>query len=104
MTIKAVSSTTKSTAATKPWKKIDCQLPPVEGGPATATGVSVARMEVTGVSASLVGLGVRVGVSVGVAVEVGVWVGVGVGVWVGVEVGVSVGVEVGVLVGVGLGV
>jgi hypothetical protein len=78
MTIKAVSSTMSKTAATKPWKKIDSQLPPVAGGPAAGTGVDDARTEATGVPTPAVGLGVRVGVWVGVGVEVGVSVGVGV--------------------------
>jgi hypothetical protein len=76
MTIKAVSNTMSRTAATKPWKKIDSQLPPVSGGPTAGMGVDVARAEATGVP--VVGLGVRVGVSVGVGVKVGVLVGVAV--------------------------
>ena len=58
--------------------------------------------------ATLIGIGVMVGVGVGVLVTVGVGVGVlvmvGVGVGVLVGVGVGVGVKVGALVGVGVGV
>jgi hypothetical protein len=102
MMMNAVRRTTNRTAAIKPWKKIDSQLPPVPGKPAPVEGSDGDATEVTGMPAWPVGLGVKVGVSVGVGVEVGVSVGVGVG--VGVSVGVGVGVSVGVGDGVGVSV
>jgi UDP-3-O-[3-hydroxymyristoyl] glucosamine N-acyltransferase len=99
--IKAVSSTTRRTAAMNPWKKIDSKVPPLAGRP--APGSEASGDPGSGV---LVGVGVKVGVSVGVGdgVMVGVSVGVGDGVMVGVSVGVGDGVTVGVSVGVGNGV
>ena len=93
--IKAVSNTTSRTAAMKPWRKNDSQVPPLAGRSAPVDGAPASGGAGRGVS---VGLGVGVGVSVGV--DVGVSVGVSVGVGDGVMVGVSVGVGEGVSVGV----
>jgi len=93
--MKAVSSTTSRTAAMNPWKKVDSQVSPAAGRPASSDGP-----EVSGAAAT----GVRVGVEVGTGVSVGVGDGVIVGVSVAVGDGVTVGVSVGVAEGVTVGV